>query len=147
MNPGNGKGVLVLAGQSLTNGESVTTRIDTLGYDFLTLNINQTSTAASSNKLGTCKLSHGATTTAASATAITALVGGGAGGFTIPAAPTNTSVANVIKMNVDLRGKQRYLFLELSPLTTMTLTAFGELQRGEQAGNATVQGLAALVEG
>jgi len=151
MNPGNSKSVLMLASVSSTVGETVTCRVDTLGYDFLSINLNLTSTAASSNKPTVLKVSHGATTTAASATDITALVGGTATsstvGYVIPTANTNTTVPSVIKFNVDLRGKYRYLFLTTSVATTQTLTAWAELSRGEQAGTATLQGLMGLIAG
>jgi len=152
MNPGNGKPYLALASVSSTVGETVTCRIDTLGYDFCTLNLTMTSTAASTNRPTVLKVSHGATTTAASATDITRLVGGTATstsvGYVIPYAQTNSTLAaQPLKFNVDCRGKERYLFLTVSVATTQTLTAFGELGRGEQSGSAALQGLVGLVEG
>jgi hypothetical protein len=148
MNPGQGSPYLALASVSSTVGETVTCRIDTLGYDFCSLAVTLTSTAASSNSPSALKISAGATTTAASATDITKLVGGGVGGFTIPSAQTNSTLAaQPLKFNIDLRGKQRYLFLTINVRTTQTLTAFGELLRGEQSGTAALQGCIALVEG
>ncbi len=111
-----------------------------------------TSTAASSNRPTVLKVSHGATTTAASASDITKLVGGTATsttvGYVIPyAQTTSTLAAKALKFNVDCRGKQRYLFLTVSVATTQTITAFGELGRGEQVGDIASQGLVGLVEG
>jgi hypothetical protein len=152
MNAGNSKAFLALNSVTSSVGETVTCRIDTLGYDFCTLNLVMSSTAASSNQPTILKVSQGATTTAASAADIVRLTGGTATsttvGYVIPAAQTNSTLAaQALKFNIDLRGKQRYLFLTVGVATTISLTAFGELVRGEQIGTAASQGLVGLVEG
>ncbi len=69
-------------------------------------------------------------------------------GYVIPYAQTNSTLATQpLKFNIDMRGKQRYLFLTVGVATTQTLTAFGELSRGEQVGTAALQALVGLVEG
>jgi len=140
------KPVVMLAETSLTNGASSTSRIDTLGYKRLTLVLRQSTSNSTSNKLATCKLSEADVTSSSSATSITEFVGGGTGGFTIPAA--DASNPQIYEFNVDLLGRKRYLFLEVSPVTTQTLTAVGLLFRGEQnIATAAGLGIAALIEG
>jgi hypothetical protein len=140
------KPVFMLAESSLTNGASATARIDTLGYKYLELFLRQSTSNSTSNKLATCKLSEADVTSSTSATAITKFVGGGAGGFTIPAADTANPQA--YSFQIDLRGRKRYIFLEVSPVTTQTFTAVGALGRAEQnLQTAAHLGTALFVEG
>lgn len=145
MNP-NTKAVLVLATTSLTNGATGTGSVDTLGYDFLSLDVLQTTSNAVSNKLSVCKLSESDTTDATNYSDVTEFVGGGAGGFTVPNADTSNS--QLYKMNMALRGRKRYIKLTASPVTTQSITAIANLSKGEQDPvTATNAGVAVLVEG
>lgn len=145
MNP-QPKTVSMLAPTSLTNGASATGRIDTLGFKFLDLTVFQTTSNSTSNKLATCKLTEADVTSSSSASSITAFVGGGTGGFTIPAADATNP--QLYDFRVDLRGRKRYIFIEVSPVTTQTLYALGKLHKGEQPPvDATAEGIALLVEG
>lgn len=138
------KAVMVLAPTSTTNGATATGTLDCVGYDWLTLDVFQTTSNTPTNNLSTCKLSEGDDTN--TFTDITALVGDGAGGFTIPNA--DSSNPQLYKFNLDLRGRKRYLKLTLTPLTTQTLMALANLGRGEIAPTtATRAGTALLVEG
>lgn len=142
----NAKAVLVLATTSLTNGATGTGSVDCMGFDKLSLDILQTTSNNTTNKLATCKLSESDTTDATNFSDITAFVGGGAGGFTVPAADTSNS--QLYKLNVDLRGRKRYIKLSVSPVTTQSLTAIANLTKAEQQPvSAANAGVALLVEG
>ncbi len=145
MNPAT-KAVLVLATTSLTNGATGTGSVDTLGFDFLSLDVLQTTSNNTTNNLSVCKLSESDTTDATNYSDITAFVGDGAGGFTVPAADTSNS--QLYKFNLDLRGHKRYIKFTGSPVTTQSLTAIANLSKAEQAPvDATGAGVALLVEG
>jgi hypothetical protein len=140
------KAVLALATTSVTNAGTATGSIDVMGYDRLSLDVLQTTSDDTTNNLSVCKLSESDTTDATNYSDITAFVGDGTGGFTIPAA--NTSVSQLYKFNLDLRGRKRYIKLTASPVTTQSITAIGNLTRGEQDPmTATNAGVALLVEG
>lgn len=123
------KRVLAIAPQSVTAAATVTGTIDCLGYDYLTLDIGQTSVAAATNKLSTCKISESDDTNATNFSDITALVGGGAGGFAIPNADTQNP--QLYAFNLDLKKRKRYLKVSLAPQTTQTLWAQGQLELAE----------------
>lgn len=140
------KALVLLAATSLTNGATGTGAIDTLGYDYLSIDLLQTTSNNTTNNLSVCKLSHSDTTDATNYSDITAFVGDGAGGFTIPVADTQNS--QLYKFNLDLRGKKRYIKFTGSPVTTQTLAAIANLFRAEEAPvTATKAGVGVLVEG
>lgn len=140
------KAVLVLATTSLTNGATGTGSVDTLGYSRLSLDVLQTTSNNTTNNLSVCKLSESDTTDATNYSDITAFVGDGADGFTIPAADTSSS--QLYKFNLDLRARKRYIKFAGSPVTTQSLTAIANLSRGEQDPvTATNAGVSLLVEG
>ena len=124
--------------------QSHTAVIDTLGYDRLALGVGFSTVAATTPEI-TLKLGEGDTTS--SFTDIDAFVAGGVGGFTKPTPPTNTSVANTMQFDVDLRHRKRYLLLTVTPFTTKTVTSWATLGRpldGPPA-TASVEGLMARV--
>ena len=63
---------------------------------------------------------------------VTALVGGGAGGFSIPAV-SNTSTAAVLKMDIDTKAKKRYLKVSYTPGASANVAIVGRLGRGEES--------------
>ena len=128
-----GKSVIVLTSAGITNGATASANIDCIGFDFLTLDVFGSTVAATSNKPSVLKISESDTTNATDFADVTALVGGGTGGFTIPNWATNTTTNKTVKFNVDLRTRKRYLKLTISPLTTQDLYAFGNLFMAEIA--------------
>jgi len=123
-----------LATSSPTSAQSHTAVIDTLGYDRLVLGITF-GTVANTNPEITIKLGEGDTTSAF--TDVDAFTSGT--GFTAPNAPTNTSVANTLQMNVDTRHRKRYLLLTVTPFTTKSVTsyvAYGQPTSGPPAASA-----------
>ena len=124
--------------------------VDTKGFDFAIINIVG-NTQLVSNIPTVLRLgqSDTAPTAFADTTVITNFVGGtvtsGSVGFVIPTPVTTTdSGVNTYpaQFRVDLRGRQRYLAIEYSPLTTDTVSVDCNLFRGdespERAGSANV---------
>ena len=95
--------------QSLSAAGTATGYVDTLGYEEAAVDFILDSQAATSTNPAAMALSEGETTTAF--TAITGFTGDATDGFTIPATQTTPSVTRI---NVDLRGRQRYLSLDLT---------------------------------
>ncbi len=83
--------------------------VDTLGFDECAIDVIQDSQAASSTNLAALTISEGETSTAF--TAITGLTGDATDGFVIPATKTTPGVTRI---NVDLRGRMRYLSVDLT---------------------------------
>lgn len=65
-------------------------------------------------------------------TDVTALVGGGEGGFTIPAV-TDTNSAAIVQMDIDCRARKRYLKVSMTPGVTATLGIVAGLSKAEVA--------------
>lgn len=139
------KTVIAIAPISKTAAATATGVIDRLGFNNLTLDVLMTTADAVSNKPSVLKIAESDITDSTGYADVTALVGGGTGGFTIPNALTSGDW--VAKFNLDLRARKRYLKLSVSPLTTQTITAIANLAQAEQAPNtATKAGAAVLVE-
>ena len=90
--------------QSLTAAGTASGWVDTLGFDEAAVDYILDSVAATTSNAAALTLQEGETTTAF--TSITGFVGDATDGFTIPASQTTPSVT---RMNVDLRGRKRYL--------------------------------------
>jgi hypothetical protein len=126
----NTKSYVMLKNQSVGTSATVSGTVDTLGYDYAVIEFNF-DTAATTASVTTQKLSEGDTTSAY--TDITAFVGGGVGGFTIPA-PAGTSVtAEVQKLYVNLKGRKRYLKATLGVDAARICSIKAELSRAEEA--------------
>ena len=125
-----GKQVIVISQASTTNAATATGNIDTQGYDYATIDVIMATSNDTTNNPTVFKLAECDTTVVTSFANITAAVGDGTGGFTIPAAVTSGNWG--MKFNVDLRGKKRYLKLSISPLTTQVITAIANLFRGDE---------------
>lgn len=142
--PVQGKQVIAIDGASTTNAGTATGMIDTLGYDYATIDIKTSTSNDTTNNPSVLKLQEGDTTAITSASNVSGFVGDT--DFTIPAAVTSGSWG--CKFNVDLRGRKRYLFVSLSPVTTQTVDAVANLFHGSDAPNdATKAGVKVLVEG
>jgi len=140
------KQVIAISQASTTNAATATGRIDTLGYDFLSLDVITSTSDDTTNNPSVLKLTEGDTTVISSASAIDAFTGDDSDGFTIPASVTSGNWG--VKFNVDLRPRKRYLFVSVSPLTTQVITAIGNLFKGETTPvNTTTASVKALVEG
>jgi hypothetical protein len=63
---------------------------------------------------------------------VTALVGGGTGGFTIPAV-ADTDAASIVKIDIDARAKKRYLRVSMTPGASATLSIVASLSKAEES--------------
>jgi len=143
--PYQGKQIIAIDATAATNAATATGSIDTLDFDFLTVDVLQTTSDDTTNNPSVYKFTEGDTTVISNASAITALTGDDSDGWTIPAAVTSGSHGT--KFNIDLRGRKRYLFLSISPVTTQTFTAIANLFKGtESPRTTTIANVKALVE-
>lgn len=129
---------------SASTGDTVTsTPIDCLGFDELAIVVDATS-AATNKALSVLKLSESDDTTTTT-TDITAFVGGGAGGFTIPTPSGATSAKPHAVFRLDLRGRKRYITVRIAPTTTQTFHVVAALGRAEQTPVSAAQSYADAV--
>jgi len=141
------KADIMITPVSITNAGTASGYIDTLGYEEVWIAMTQGTTNTTSNNLSVCKITEGETTVLSNASAITALTGDGAGGFTIPSG--DTADPQVYLFHLDKRNgpRKRYLFLEASPLTTQIIGATALMMKGKEAPvTAAKAGAALLVE-
>ena len=144
------KPVWLLNGSSVTNGATSTASFDTIGYNLAHLDVRMATADNSTNSPSVFKLSESDTTDATNYSDVTQFVGGGAGGWTIPAAITaaTATVQNDYRFTIDLRARKRYIKLSISPRTTQVISAVVNLGRAENAPvTAAKAGIASLVEG
>lgn len=134
----NTKRVLAVNQASTTNGATASGNIDTLGFDYASIDVLLTTSNNTTNNPSVLKVSESDDTVATNFSDITELVGDGTGGFTIPAAITAATsvVGPAATINVDLRGRKRYLKVSVSPVTTQSVTVLAQLSKGEQAINS-----------
>lgn len=127
------KSVIAIIPISKTNGATATGEIiDTLGYDYATIDVIAHTADVVSNTLSVLKLQEADVTATTSFANVSGAVGGT--DFTIATnAYTSTTNQNVWKFNVDLRARKRYLKVLASPQTTMIIAGVANLMRGEQA--------------
>ncbi len=124
------KTIVAINAVSKTNGATASGIIDTLGYDWATIDVIATTADVVSNSPTVCKLQEADVTNASSFADITA--------FATPIMPNANTAAtatlqNNFKFNVDCRARKRYLQAVYSPQTTQTVTVVANLGRGEQA--------------
>jgi len=147
MLPVYGKQVIAISPQSVTNAATATGNIDTQGFDgYATIDIAMATSNNVTNNPSVLKLAECDTTVVTSFADITAFVGDGTGGFTIPNAVTSGVWG--AKFNVDLRGRKRYLRVSISPLTTQILSVVANLFKGDEAPvGTTLANVKAIVNG
>lgn len=135
---------IVLRESAPTNGETVTSdAIDTLGYDSCLIIVQGTTSNNATNNPSVLKITESDDATTYSA--ITALTGDGAGGFTIPNSPTATTTKPFAVFNIDTRYRKRYLLVTITPVTTQTFNVIAIQGRGAQAPVGTTAQNAACV--
>lgn len=138
------KQVIAINQASTTNGATASGNIDTLGYDYCTIDVITTTSNATSNNPSVLKLSESDDTVVTNFANISGFVGDT--DFTIADAVTQGDWG--VKMNVDLRPRKRYIKVSVTPLTTQTITAIANLSCADESGtDATGTGVKNLVEG
>jgi hypothetical protein len=122
-----------------------TLTIDRLGYDHVSVSAIRAANA--STVFASVLKVEESDSLSTNYTDVTALVGGGTGGFTIPAA-SNTSVAPVVQMDIDCRARKRYLKVSMTPGVSATLALVAGLSKAEVAPvNAAQKGVIGWVVG
>jgi hypothetical protein len=133
---------------SVATNATHTLVIDTLGSDQVTIDLNL-GTATATTAASVLKLAEGATTSAfddipayTGGTAVSSSVG-----FVIPARSA-TNVSDMVTFNVDMRGRKRYLELEVTPGAVTIMGAVANLGRlKESPTTAAGQGALLVVNG
>lgn len=124
---------------SKTAGATASGLIDTLGYDWATIDIIAATADVVSNKPTVLKLQEADTTDATNLVDVVGTRGGTqlstSVDFVIPNANTAATAVlqNTYTFNVDCRARKRYLSPTISPATTQVITIIAKLGRGEQA--------------
>lgn len=98
---------------SKTAGATASGYIDCLGYDEAIIVALLDTQAATSSNPSVLKLSESDDLTTYAD--VTAFVGDGVGGFTVPAAGTSLGAGCTMPFYVDLRARKRYLKVTISP--------------------------------
>jgi hypothetical protein len=133
------KTIVAVNAVSKTNAATASGLIDTLGYDWCTIDIIAATADVVSNKPTVLKLQEADTTDATNLADVVGFRGGTSVttsiDFVIPNANTAATAVlqNNYKFNVDCRGRKRYLSPTISPATTQVITIIANLGRGEQA--------------
>lgn len=123
---------------------TATLTIDTLGYDHASVNVLRASNA-STVFANVIKVEESDDNSSYSN--VTALVGGGTGGFTIPAV-SNTSASSILKLDIDTKAKKRYLKVSYTPGASATVAIVARLGRGEESpASASDAGVIGLIKG
>lgn len=108
---------------------TATLTIDTLGYDHASVTVLRASNA-STVFANAVKVEESDDNSSYSN--VTALVGGGVGGFSIPAV-SNTNATSALKFDIDARAKKRYLKVSYTPGVSANVAIVGRLGRGEES--------------
>jgi hypothetical protein len=121
-----------------------TLTIDRLGYDHVSVSAIRASNAST---VFASVLKVEESDNDSDYTDVTALVGGGAGGFTIPVV-SDTNSAAIVQMDIDCKAKKRYLKVSMTPGASATLGIVAGMSRAEVAPtNAAGKGLIGWVVG
>lgn len=121
-----------------------TLTIDRLGYDHVSVSAIRASNAST---VFASVLKVEESDDNSSYSNVTALVGGGTGGFSIPAV-SDTNNAAIVKMDIDARAKKRYLKVSMTPGASATLGIVARLSKAEEAPvSASEAGVIGLVKG
>ena len=135
--------------ENLTAAQTHTLTVDTLGFDHVSLDVCQEAwgNAGYTSQAAFTVLKLRESDDNSDYGDVTEFVGGGAGGFTLPT-PTSTTADVVVRMDVDCRGKKRYLRLTATPYTTGTVYTVARLGKGvEGPATAAKKGVNAAVSG
>ena len=116
---------------------TATLTIDTLGYDHASVTVLRASNA-STVFASVIKVEESDDNS--SYANVTALVGGGTGGFSIPAiAASATGSSSILKLDVDTKAKKRYLKVSYTPGASATVAIVANLGRGEVSPETAAQ--------
>lgn len=132
----------------ITNGGTCDTQhFDCVGYDYASIDVHLSTSNNSTNKPSAFALQESDDTNSSNFADVVGFRGGT--DWTVPSMITATSNGdNVIRFDVDLRARKRYLRLKISPVTTQEMSYNIRLSRAEQSPVTTTQmGVLAAVRG
>ena len=140
------------AGSATNAGTYTSSNIDTLGVDYLTIDISATTQSASTQagSPSVLKIQESDTTVASTFADCVGFRGGSATATNVDfvVGIGKTSGQNAYKLNVDARARKRYLNVVISPTTTQTFQVTANGFRNEQAPiTAAKASVLSLVEG
>lgn len=121
---------VVAAVPAAVGTSAVTLTVDTLEYDHASFAVMRASNA--STVFASVLKVEESDASGSGYSDVTALVGGGTGGFTIPAVSDTASVA-VVKIDVDTKARKRYLKVTATPAVSVNTIVTGRLSRGVEA--------------
>jgi hypothetical protein len=140
------KAVTKINAADLTTATTFTMSIDTLGFAYASIDVifEPVLAAGTSSAVAiTCNLQQSDTDSAF--VNVTGFVGGTS--YTIPT-PANTTDTNVVRFNLDLRGRKRYLNVSATPQAASVIAASARLGKGALGPtSATEAGVKAVVSG
>ena len=142
----------ISAGSATNAGTYTSSNIDTLGCDFLTIDVSATTQSASTQagSPSVLKIQESDTTVATSFVDVVGFRGGSATATNVDfvVGIGKTSGQNAYKFNVDARARKRYLNVVVSPTTTQTFQVTANGFRAEQSPvTAAKAGVLSLIEG
>jgi hypothetical protein len=105
--------------------------IDTLGYAYASIDVVLEPNAATTDAICRALKVEESDASGSGYSDIAGLVGNGTGGFAIPTSGSRTAGSNVVRLNVDLRGKKRYLRVNATPTAASVVASVVRLGRGE----------------
>lgn len=140
----NDKVVAALPTGTVASSETATLTIDTNGYEHASVTVVRASNAST---VFASALKVEESDDNSDYSNVTALVGGGTGGFTIPTV-SSTSVPSIVKMDIDTKARKRYLKVSMTPNTAVNVSMQARLSRGAVApASASEAGVIGWVKG
>jgi len=149
MNPQLKAAVAINAVSASNAGTATSSVIDTLGYDWATIDVWATTQSASTQagSPSILKLQESDNTTATNFVDVVGFRGGSATATNVDFV-VGIGRINNYKLNVDCRARKRYLSVVVSPTTTQTFYGLANLGKGENAPiDATKAGVLSLIDG
>jgi len=141
----NTKKVMVIKPVSVATNATQTGRVDTLDFDYCSIDLILDSAAAVSSNPAVCKISEADVTNTSSFVTVSGFVGDT--DWTIPDASTDTP--QVVSFDIDCRPRKRYLQLAITSAGAAQLVAaVGTLSRAHEAPSTTTEaGVIARIQG
>jgi hypothetical protein len=129
-----------------TTAQTAQHTIDTLGFAYASIDVVFEAAAATTDAICRALKIEQSDASASGYADVTALVGGGTGGFTIPSSGSRTAGSNVVRLNIDTRGMKRYLRVNATPVAASVVASVARLGRGEAgASDASSSGVQVVV--
>lgn len=139
------KSVAAGKGSVFTSSQTATLTLDTLGFEYASIDVVYGPAASTSSVAQTLTLQH-----ADAATGTYSNVTGFTGDLkpAIYAGQTVTDTMTEVRLDVDMRGKKRYLRVQTSPNTDTVIVVAARLGKGEEGPyDTTTKGVRVSAEG